>query len=136
MVSNPGPGRAGGDEPEDAARLDILDGDWIRVTSRRGGVEARARVCDRPRPDLIFMTFHFVEALGDVLISSYVDPLTKTPDYKVGAVRVHKIAPPTLIGLRRGNSPVLTPHRAPLLRDTTKSIGGSYARVSDYGTSR
>jgi len=37
----------------------IADGDWIRVQSRRGTVIARAHVFDRPRPGLIFMTFHF-----------------------------------------------------------------------------
>ncbi len=79
---------------QDAARLGIADGDWIRVSSRRGSVTARARVFDRPRPGLVFMTFHFAEALGNVLTNNVVDPVAKIPEYKVCAVKVEKAAPP------------------------------------------
>ncbi|MBN1963797.1 MAG: molybdopterin-dependent oxidoreductase, partial [Anaerolineae bacterium] len=82
--------------PQDAARLGIADGDWIRVASRRGAITARARVIDRPRPGLVFMTFHFVEALGNVLTNNVVDPVAKIPEYKVCAVKVEKTDPPVL----------------------------------------
>ena len=49
---------------QDAARLGIADGDWIRITSRRGSVTARARVFNQPRQGVVFMTFHYAEALG------------------------------------------------------------------------
>jgi formate dehydrogenase alpha subunit len=74
----------------DAATLGITDGDWIRVSSRRGTVKARARVCDRPRRGLVFMTFHFAEALGNELTNNVVDPVAKIPEYKVCAVKVEK----------------------------------------------
>jgi formate dehydrogenase alpha subunit len=80
--------------PADAARLGIADGDWMRVISRRGEVTARAWVTDRPREGLVFMTFHFAEALGNVLTNSVVDPVAKIPEYKVCAVRVEKAEPP------------------------------------------
>lgn len=80
--------------PQDAAQLGIGDGDWIRVTSRRGSVTARARVFARPRPGLIFMTFHFAEALSNELTLDAFDPVSKIPEYKVCAVRVEKAAPP------------------------------------------
>src|SRR5262245_32948426 len=78
--------------PQDAAALGISNGDCIRITSRRGSVEARAWVTDRPRPGLIFMTFHFAEALGNILTNSALDPVSKIPEYKVCAVRVERVA--------------------------------------------
>ncbi len=80
---------------QDASPRGIADGDWIRVSSRRGAVVARAHVIDRPRPGLVFMTFHFAEALGNVLTNNAVDPIAKIPEYKVCAVTVEKAQPPT-----------------------------------------
>ena len=36
----------------------------------------------------IFMDFHFAEANGNVLLGTSLDPVSKTPDYKVCAVRI------------------------------------------------
>ena len=83
--------------PVDAATLGISNGDCIRITSRRGSVEARAWVTDRPRPGLIFMTFHFAEALGNVLTNSALDPVSKIPEYKVCAVHVEPIMQPEMV---------------------------------------
>lgn len=77
--------------PQDAQQLGIQDGDCVRISSRRGVVEARVQVIDRPRPGLIFMTFHFAEALGNVLTINAVDPVAKIPEFKVCAVKVEKI---------------------------------------------
>jgi formate dehydrogenase alpha subunit len=80
--------------PADAAKLGVANGDWIQVTSRRGTVTAHAWVTDRPRPGLIFMTFHFAEALGNVLTNNVVDPVAKIPEYKVCGVKVEKTTAP------------------------------------------
>jgi predicted molibdopterin-dependent oxidoreductase YjgC len=77
--------------PADAARLGIADGDWIRVSSRRGAVTGHAWVTERPREGLVFMTFHFAEALGNVLTNNVVDPVAKIPEYKVCAVKVERV---------------------------------------------
>ncbi|MBI3360744.1 MAG: molybdopterin-dependent oxidoreductase [Chloroflexi bacterium] len=74
--------------PADAATLGVADGGWVTVASRRGEVRARAWVTDRPRPGVVFMTFHFVEALGNVLTNPALDPVAKIPEYKVCAVKV------------------------------------------------
>ncbi len=74
--------------PLDAARLGIRDGDCVRITSRRGSVTARAWITARPRPGLVFMTFHFAEALGNELTISALDPVARIPEYKVCAVRL------------------------------------------------
>ena len=43
---------------EDAERLGIQEGDWIKVTSRRGTAEAQARV-GGITPSHLFVPFHF-----------------------------------------------------------------------------
>ncbi len=76
--------------PDDAARLGLNDGDWVRVTSRRGAVESRAWVTDRVGHGLVFMTFHYAEALTNALTNTAVDPIAKIPELKVCAVKVER----------------------------------------------
>jgi formate dehydrogenase major subunit len=71
--------------------MGIATGDCIRITSRRGTVTAHAWVVNRPRPGLVFMTFHFAESLSNVLTNNVVDPISKIPEYKVCAVRVERV---------------------------------------------
>lgn len=76
--------------PDDAARLGVGDGDWLKVSSRRGQVEARAWVTDRVGHGVVFMTFHYAEALTNALTNTAVDPIAKIPELKVCAVKVEK----------------------------------------------
>jgi len=78
--------------PEDARRLGVdEDGVMVSVESRRGRVEARARIVDSLQPGLVFMTFHFREAAVNLLTNDALDPIAKIPGYKVCAVRVRKV---------------------------------------------
>ena len=74
--------------PADAAKLGIEDGQRVRVTSRRGTVEAKAKVTGRSDQGMVFMTFHFHEAAVNLLTNPALDPVAKIPEYKVCAVRV------------------------------------------------
>ncbi len=76
--------------PDDAAKLGVKDGDWLHISSRRGQVDARAWVTDRVGHGVIFMTFHYAEALTNALTNTAVDPIAKIPELKVCAVRVEK----------------------------------------------
>ncbi len=76
--------------PDDAARLGVNDGDWLRITSRRGQVDARAWLTDRVGRGIVFMTFHYADALANVLTNTALDPVAKIPELKVCAVRVEK----------------------------------------------
>lgn len=77
---------------EDAQRLDVHDGDMIRVISRRGAVEAKAWVTDRVSRNLVFATFHFPEQAANWLTSAeHLDPVAKIPEFKVTAVRLEKV---------------------------------------------
>ena len=72
----------------DAASLGINNGDWIRVSSRRGEIRVRAKVCERSQAGNVFMTFHHQNALTNILTSGFRDPITGTPEYKSCAVNI------------------------------------------------
>ena len=73
---------------EDASALGLAEGDWARLVSRRGDLEARAKITDRVYPGLVWMALHFAQAKVNWLTHDVGDPLIGTPEYKVSAVRV------------------------------------------------
>jgi predicted molibdopterin-dependent oxidoreductase YjgC len=78
--------------PELAAKLSIVDGERIRLSTRRGSIEVKVQVTDRLRPDVVFIPFHFAEAAANWLTQSeLLDPVAKIPEYKVSAARIEKI---------------------------------------------
>jgi formate dehydrogenase major subunit len=78
--------------PEDAERLYIRNDDIVRVTSRRGTVQAPARVDYALKPGLVFMTLHFPDQVAtNVLTIDEFDPLSGTAEFKACAVRVEKV---------------------------------------------
>ncbi len=86
--------------PDDAKKLEIEDGEYVRVTSRRGSIILKAWVAERTAPGTVFTTFHFIEANANVLTIDAQDPLSGIPEFKAAAVRVEKLGekekPPTL----------------------------------------
>ncbi|MGB8648548.1 MAG: molybdopterin-dependent oxidoreductase [Anaerolineae bacterium] len=80
--------------PRDAARLDLHNDDWVTVSSRRGQVRAHAIVTPGIKPGVVFMTFHFAKALGNLLTNPALDPVAKIPELKVCAVRVERTEQP------------------------------------------
>lgn len=77
--------------PNDASELGIENDEIVKVTSRRGETTVKARLTQICPPGLVSMTFHFAESPTNVLTSSALDPIAKTPETKVCAVRVEKI---------------------------------------------
>ncbi|NTU47758.1 MAG: hypothetical protein HGA84_01980 [Syntrophobacteraceae bacterium] len=79
--------------PKDAERLGIKDGDMLLVSSRRGRIDAPARLRGNVAPGTLFTTIHFGGRSANVLTSaSAVDPTVKIPEFKVSAVKVEKLA--------------------------------------------
>jgi formate dehydrogenase major subunit len=72
----------------DAATMGIRDGDFVRVTSRRGSIELAAKVSHRETPGSCFIPFHFREASANLLTIDEIDPFGKIPEFKFCAVRV------------------------------------------------
>ncbi len=90
--------------PPDAERLGVGEGDVVSVESPRGRLEARARVSGI-KEGVVFVPFHYgyfdapgeespdghPRAANELTLTEW-DPASKQPLYKVGAVRVTKIA--------------------------------------------
>lgn len=77
--------------PEDAAALGVETGDMIKVTSRRGEITTKVKVTDRVPPGMLWMSFHYAASPANVITSDAYDPITKTGEYKVAAVKIEKI---------------------------------------------
>ncbi|MEW5767683.1 MAG: formate dehydrogenase subunit alpha [bacterium] len=76
--------------PADAANLSIEDGQFVKVSSRRGQIDVKAMVTDIPPQGAVFMPFHFAEAAANVLTNPVLDPVAKIPELKVCAVKIEK----------------------------------------------
>jgi formate dehydrogenase alpha subunit len=75
---------------EDAERFEIANEELLRVTSRRGSIEARARVSDQAVQGTVFIPFHYGHAAANMLTNSALDPTARIPELKVCAVRIEK----------------------------------------------
>jgi len=78
--------------PEDAERLGVEQGDVVRVTSRRGSIEAPVHVDRSLRPGGVFMTLHFPDDVETNLLTiNATDPRSGTAEFKACAVRVEPV---------------------------------------------
>jgi assimilatory nitrate reductase catalytic subunit len=78
--------------PDLAARLEVADGDEVRVRSRRGELRAPARLVDTIRPDTVFAPFHWPGAArANSLTSDALDPTSRMPEFKLCACRVEAV---------------------------------------------
>ena len=77
--------------PDDACKLGINSGDYVKAKSRRGEVTLRAWVNERSNPGICWMAFHFAEACANVLTIDAFDPVTETAECKVCAISVEKV---------------------------------------------
>lgn len=79
--------------PADAEVFGVQDGQPVRVVTRRGQVEAHAKVTDRSPRGTIFMSFAFPDkTLTNVLTSDAYDFITETPEFKACAARVEAVS--------------------------------------------
>ena len=73
-------------------RLGITPGELVRVTTRRGIIELKARA-DNAIPDgMVFVPFCYAEAPANTLTNPALDPLGKIPEFKFCAAKVEKSA--------------------------------------------
>ena len=77
---------------QDAASLDVEPGEIVRITSRRGSIEAPVRLDPGLRPGLAFMTMHFPDEIDvNILTIDSTDPKSGTAEFKATAIRVEKV---------------------------------------------
>ncbi|WP_422733145.1 formate dehydrogenase subunit alpha [Micromonospora sp. WMMD558] len=77
--------------PDDAARLDLADGDLVDVTSRRATVTYPVHLTDTVAPGQMFTTFTFPDIRTNALTSDATDAETGCPEYKVTAVSLSPV---------------------------------------------
>jgi formate dehydrogenase major subunit/formate dehydrogenase alpha subunit len=77
--------------PSDAVHFELDDRCRVRITSRRGSIEAEVWITDRVPPGMVFANFHFPESPANELTIAALDPVAKIPEYKICAVRLEKI---------------------------------------------
>jgi formate dehydrogenase major subunit/formate dehydrogenase alpha subunit len=77
--------------PDDAIKLGLNGVKRVRVTSRRGSIEAEAWITDRVPPGMVYANFHFPEANANELTLGALDPVAKIPEYKISAVKVERV---------------------------------------------
>ncbi len=77
--------------PMDADQMGINGHRRVRISSRRGSIEAEAWVTDRVPPGMVYANFHFPEASANELTIAALDPISKIPEYKVCAVKLEVV---------------------------------------------
>ena len=78
--------------PDDAANLGVVNGEMVKIISRRGSIVMPASINGRgaPTPGQVFVPF-FDEGylINDLTLDAFC-PISKQPDYKKCAVRLEK----------------------------------------------
>jgi len=77
--------------PAELRRLGIGPGARIRVTTRRGSIELKARSDSAVAPGMVFIPFCYAEAAANVLTNPQLDPFGKIPEYKFCAAKVEPL---------------------------------------------
>ena len=80
--------------PVELRRLGIAAGDRVKVTTRRGHIELKARADSAVAPGMVFIPFCYAEAAANVLTNPQLDPFGKIPEYKFCAAKVEPAAAP------------------------------------------
>jgi len=80
--------------PADLRKLGIRPGDTIRVATRRGAIELKARADGAIPAGMVFIPFCFAEAAANVLTNPQLDPYAKIPEFKFCAARVERATVP------------------------------------------
>jgi formate dehydrogenase alpha subunit len=78
--------------PTDARAMGIKDGERVKVSSRRGEIQIKAKFSRKVDRGVVFIPFHFAESAANVLTNPAYDPVAKIPEYKACAVKVEKLA--------------------------------------------
>ncbi len=79
--------------PDLAEQLDVIEGDSVRVVSRRGESIGRARLSEGIRADTVFMPFHWPgSGCANLVTNPALDPTSRMPEFKVCAVRLERVS--------------------------------------------
>ncbi len=82
--------------PQDAAKLNVEDGDLVQISSRRGTIQLPARLRDGVSPGMIFVPFHWGDLFNEGNATNYltiaaIGRVAKQPELKFCAVNLEKV---------------------------------------------
>jgi len=77
--------------PFDAGEPGVAEGEAVKVSSRSGEIEVKAKLTNNIEKGTLFIPFHFAESAANALTNPALDPVAKIPEFKVCAVRVEKL---------------------------------------------
>ncbi|HXQ52095.1 MAG TPA: formate dehydrogenase subunit alpha [Stellaceae bacterium] len=77
--------------PADLRRMGLAPGAMIRVATRRGAIELKARADGGVPPGMVFIPFCFAEAAANILTNPQLDPFGKIPEFKFCAARIEPV---------------------------------------------
>ena len=73
------------------SELNITPGERIKVSTRRGVIELKARADNAVPHGMIFIPFCYAEAAANTLTNPALDPVGKIPEFKFCAARVERV---------------------------------------------
>ncbi len=76
--------------PQDAAALQLADGEMVSITSRRGSIKSKIQISEQVPPGLVSMSFHFADTPVNVITDPAVCNMSVVSGLKVTAVRIEK----------------------------------------------
>ena len=76
---------------EDALEMGITEGEWVKVSSKRGSIFAEARIVDTLQPGVAWMPFHYAEGANMLSDAHHLDPVSKIPGFKQIGVKIEKV---------------------------------------------
>jgi ferredoxin-nitrate reductase len=89
--------------PEDAAMLELAEGELVQISSRRGTVQLPARLRDSVSRGMVFVPFHWGDLYSDGNAANYltisaIGRVAKQPELKFCAVNLEKVPRPRPTG--------------------------------------
>jgi assimilatory nitrate reductase catalytic subunit len=91
--------------PDAARNVGVAEGGIIRLVTRRGAAELRARLDPSMRLDTVFVPFHWGgTGCANLLTNAALDPVSKIPEFKVCAVRLDSPTQPCDLPTPRENT--------------------------------
>ena len=77
----------------DAASLGLADGETVRLRSTQGSADLPVKISNSVKNGEVYTTFHSTRVFLNQITTSHRDRYTKTPEYKITAVRIEKLEP-------------------------------------------
>ena len=77
--------------PATANKLELKEGEKVKVISRRGELVTKVKITDIIAENVVFMPFHFADGAVNYLTHSQLDPIAKIPELKVCAVKIKRL---------------------------------------------